>query len=69
MAKFPCPYVAKGSRALTRTAFNEGVQVPNAEFDKLAAKNPALKSKNRQERSEALKKEILTGELQKYRVR
>ena len=72
MTKLAAPYVARGSggrRGLSSTPFNEGVQVPQAEFDKAAAKNPALKSKNRLERSEALKKEILKGDLAKFRRR
>lgn len=65
--KLAAPYLAKGSRATTRSAFNEGIQVPKAKFDKIAANNPALNSKDRLERSEAMKKEILTGELAKFR--
>lgn len=69
MAKFPCPYVARGSKRTTQSAFNEGVQVPQKDYDEIAKRKPALKSADRLERSEALKKEILTGELAKYRRR
>ncbi len=69
MSKLAAPYVARGGRATTKSAFNEGVQVPQKDFDEIAKRKPALKSNNRLERSEAMKKEILTGELAKYRRR
>lgn len=67
--RLAAPMIAKGSRSLQRSAFNEGVQVPQKDFDEIAARKPALKSKDRLERSEAMTKEILTGELKKYRRR
>jgi len=70
--RLAAPYIAKGTggkRGLSSSPFNEGVSVPQADFDKAAAKNPALKSKDRLERSDALKKEILSGNLAKYRRR
>ncbi len=69
MAKLAAPYIAKGTKRTTASPFNEGVSVPQAEFDKVAEKNPALKSKDRKERSEALTKEILKGDLAKFRRR
>lgn len=69
MTKLACPMVSRGSRETTRSAFNEGVEVPKGEWNKLVAKNPALASRNNAERAEARKKAILTGELAKYRKR
>jgi hypothetical protein len=69
--KLAAPYVAKGTggkRGLS-SPFNEGISVPQAAFNKAAAKNPALNSKDRQERSEAIKKEVLKGDLAKFRRR
>ncbi len=67
--KLSAPFVSRRGGRSKDTPFNEGVQVPQAEFDRLAEKNPALKSKNRLERSEALTKEIKHGELAKFRRR
>ena len=68
--KLAAPYVARGGgRHKSSSPFNEGVQVPQGDWDALAKKNPALNSSNRKERSEAITKEILTGDLKKYRRR
>jgi hypothetical protein len=70
VSKLACPYVSRsGARFKASSAFNEGVQVPQAEFDRLAAKNPALVSKDKAEKYEATKKAILHGELAKFRRR
>ena len=68
--KLAAPYVARGGgRSKASSAFNEGVSVPEAEWARITAKNPALESKNKAERAEATKKAILTGELAKFRRR
>lgn len=67
--KLAAPYVARGSRQTSRSPFNEGVSVPQKDWDAIAKRKPALNSKNRKERSEAIQKEILGGELAKYRRR
>ncbi len=71
MGKLAAPFVARsaGGGRKARSAFNEGVQVPQAEWDKLAAQNPALNSKNKAERTEAVRKSMLSGELAKFRRR
>ncbi len=72
MAKLAAPYVSKGTggrRGLSHNPFNEGVSVPRDEWDRAARKNPALNSKDRHERSEAVTKSILGGELAAYRRR
>lgn len=63
MKKLAAPFVSRRSLREGTTPFNEGVQVPQADFDKLALRKPALKSTERLERSEALTKEILHGDL------
>jgi hypothetical protein len=70
MTKLAAPYVSRsGGRSKSASAFNEGVQVPQAEFDKLAKANPALVSRDPSEKNEAMKKAILHGELAQYRRR
>jgi len=67
--KLACPYVSRGAGLRSRSAFSEGVQVPQKDWDALTAKNPALASKDNGERYEATKKAMLHGELAKYRRR
>jgi hypothetical protein len=68
--KLACPYVSKsGGRSKSASVFNEGVQVPQGQWDAITARNPALVSKDAQERTEATRKAILGGELAKYRRR
>lgn len=70
MSKLAAPYVARGSgRSASRSAFNEGVQVPQAEWNRMVQANPALASKDKAEKYDATKKAILHGELAKYRRR
>lgn len=69
MGKLAAPMIARGTRDVSRSPFNEGVSVPQADWDRLAAKNPALNSRDRKERSEAITREILKGDLAKYRRR
>lgn len=63
------PMIGRGGLNPSRSAFNEGVSVPRAEWQKLAARNPALDSADRKERSEAITREILSGSLAPYRRR
>ena len=63
MKKLAAPFVSRRGAASKDTPFNEGIQVPQADFDKLARVKPALKSSNRLERSEAMTREILHGHL------
>lgn len=72
MARNPnlaCPAVSRGTSSVTSSVFNEGVQVPQADWDALTRTNPALASKDNTERYEATKASILTGDLAKYRRR
>lgn len=68
---FPCPAVSRAGsgRALMSSPFNEGISVPPAEWAREVAANPALASRDRKERSEAISKAILGGSLAKYRGR
>ena len=43
--------------------------MPQKDWDDIASRKPALNSKDRKERSEAVTREILNGELAKYRRR
>ena len=68
--KLAAPYVSKsGGRNKASSAFNEGISVPQAEWDKAVKRNPALESKNKAERTEATRKAIQGGELAKFRQR
>lgn len=68
--KLAAPFVSRsGGRSKASSAFNEGVSVPKGDWDALVKKNPALASKNAGEKHEAMKKEILHGDLAKYRRR
>lgn len=68
--KLAAPYVSRGGRrSKAASPFNEGISVPQAEWDSAAARNPALNSRDRLERSEAIARETLHGELAKYRRR
>jgi hypothetical protein len=68
--KLAAPYVSRsGGRSKSASAFNEGVSVPQKDWDRLTAANPALASRNHAERTEATRKAMLTGELAKYRRR
>lgn len=68
--KLAAPYVAKaGGRNKSASVFNEGVSVPQRDWDAITARNPALVSKDKAEKAEATKKAILQGELAKYRRR
>ena len=58
-----------GMRSAADQPFNEGVQVPEAEWRKIVKRNPALESKNIHEKTEATRHEILKGELAKFRRR
>ena len=70
MSKLAAPYVSRGGgRRKSASVFNEGVQVPQAEWDRIAKRNPAIASKDNAERYEATKKEMLHGELAKFRRR
>lgn len=70
MVKLAAPFVAKsGGRHKSSSAFNEGIQVPKADWAREVARNPALGSTNNAERYEATQKAILTGDLAKYRRR
>ena len=71
MGKLAAPFVARsaGGGRKARSAFNEGVSVPRAEWDKLAARDPALNSRDKGERTEAVRKSMLGGELAKFRRR
>ena len=71
MAKLAAPFVSRrgGGRSATASVFNEGVQVPNADWARAVAVNPALESTDKVERAEATRKEILSGSLAKYRRR
>ena len=53
-------------KAEEEAPFSEEVQVPQADFDRLARIKPALKIKNTLQRSGALTKEILQGASAKY---
>lgn len=70
--KLAAPYVSRGTggrRGLSASPFNEGVQVPKAEWDRIAERNPGLNSRDAAERTEAVRGEILHGELAKHRRR
>ena len=68
--KLAAPYVSRsGGRSKAASTFNEGVSVPQAAWDEAVKRNPALESKNKAEQHEATKKEILHGELAKFRRR
>ncbi len=68
--KLAAPMISRsGGRTPSASAFNEGVQLTQAQWAREVQKNPALESKDRKERSEATKKSILTGSLAKYRRR
>lgn len=69
MTRLASPMVSRRAARSTDTPFNEGVSVPRADWDRLAARNPALASKDPREKAEAVRKEILHGELAKYRRR
>lgn len=73
MSKLAAPFVSRSSgsrgRSITSSPFNEGISVPPADWAREAAKDPALNSKDRKERSEAITKSILNGALSKYRRR
>ena len=69
MKKLAVPNVSRRWGLSKDTPFNEGVQVPQADFERLADKKPALKSKNSLECSEALTKEILHSDLAHYQRR
>ncbi len=70
MAKLAAPYVSRGGgRSKASSAFNEGIAVPQKDWDEIAKRKPVLNSKDRKERSEAITHEILKGELAKYRRR
>ncbi len=68
---FPCPAVSRAgsARALSSSPFNEGISVPKDAWAREVAKDPALGSRDRAERSEAITRSILTGDLAKYRGR
>lgn len=68
---FPCPAVSRAGsgRALMSSPFNEGISVPPEAWAGEVAANPALASRDRKERSEAITKSILGGSLAKYRGR
>ncbi len=67
MAKLAAPMIARAGRL--SSPFNEGISVSQADWAREAKANPALNSKDRQERSEAIRKEVLGGSLKKYRRR
>lgn len=70
MAKLAAPMISRiATRSKADSVFNEGISVPQAEWKEAVKRNPALDSKNKQERAEATKKAILGGELAKYRRR
>ena len=65
-----CPAVSRtGGTSKSGSAFNEGVSVPQRDWDAIVKRNPALTSQNKLERAEATKKAVLHGELAKYRRR
>jgi hypothetical protein len=57
-----------GGKAL-RSSFNEGISVPEAAWKQEVARDPALASRDKGERYQALKRSIERGELAKYRGR
>lgn len=72
MSKLCAPYVARGTggrRGLSSNPFNEGISCSQQQFDDAASRDPALNSRDRKERSEALTKSITSGELAQYRRR
>jgi len=71
MTKLAAPFVSRrgGGRSAAASVFNEGIQVPNADWQREVAKNPALESKDKAERAEATRASILGGSLAKYRRR
>ena len=66
--KLAAPMIG-GRRSASASVFNEGVSVPQADWDRITARNPALVSKDVTEKSEAMRKAILQGELRDYRRR
>ena len=54
-------------KAEEEAPFSEDVQVPQADFDRLARIKPALKTKITLYRSGALTKQVLQGAFAKYR--
>ncbi len=69
MAKLAAPMVSRGTRATARSVFNEGIQVPKADWQRETAANPDLTSKDPDTRNRAMKKAITEGALAKYRRR
>ena len=68
--KLAAPFVSKsGGRNKASSVFNEGISVPEKDWISAVKRNPALESKNAQERAEATRHAILKGELGKYRRR
>lgn len=68
---FPCPAISRAgsSRALASSPFNEGISVPRDDWAEQMRRNPALGSSDARERSEAITKSVLSGDLAKYRRR
>ena len=65
-----CPAVSRsGGRSKSASTFNEGIEVPQAHWDAITKRKPELVSRDRETKTRAIKKEILTGELAKYRRR
>lgn len=69
MTRLAAPMVSRRAARSRDTPFNEGVSVPRAAWDELAARKPALVSKDPREKAEAVRREVLNGELAKYRRR
>ena len=70
MAKLAAPMVARATRdGRTASPFNEGISVPQKDRDAAVKRNPDLESKNASCRTAAVRKEVLGGELAKYRRR
>lgn len=69
MSRLASPMVSRRGARSPDTPFDEGVSVPKADWDRLAARNPALASRDPREKAEAVRREVLHGELAKYRRR
>jgi hypothetical protein len=62
--------ISRASKRARGTVFKEGISVPQADWDKLAARNPALNSSDKREKNEAMIKGLKPGgELTPYRRR
>lgn len=67
--KLAAPMISRRASRSRDTPFNEGVSVPRAEWDRIAAANPAIASRDPREKAEAVRREVLHGELAKFRRR